>query len=60
MKNYQIDVVELHEVLKTYQVEAKNQKEAIKKAKNQDWYDATADEYTGRIEKIIIKKVNKN
>ena len=39
------------------QIEAKNKAEAKAKAKNNDWYDAEGDEYTGDIHKIIVKDI---
>ena len=49
MKTYEIEVIELHEVKKTYYIEAKTKAKAQIKAKNGEWDDASPDEYTGNI-----------
>tara|TARA_R100001463_G_scaffold14310_1_gene37698 strand:+ start:3424 stop:3606 length:183 start_codon:yes stop_codon:yes gene_type:complete len=56
MKEYKIKTVQYLVFEKTVYVEAKNKTEAKNKAKNNDWYDAEGDEYTGD---IICKKVDK-
>ena len=55
MKTYKIKVVELHEIKKTYFIDADNIKEAKSRAKANDWDNANGDEPTGNIERIIIK-----
>ena len=56
LKDYEIKTVQLVEVFKTMYVEADNVKEAKLKAKNHDWFDASADE-VGDIVRIKIKSV---
>ena len=57
MKEYTIKVTELHEVEKTYYIDAPTKVEAVRMAKNSDWHDASADEPTGTIRKVIIEDV---
>ena len=57
---YKIEVTELHQVKKVYFIDADNKKEAINRAKNNDWDDAYADEPTGIIEKVRIDKIKLN
>ena len=54
---YEIEVVELREVRKTYYIEAQNKSDARKRAKESDWDDASADDPTFDINKVIIKSV---
>ena len=51
---YKIKVEEHHIVEKTYYIVSPNKKEAIKRAKANDWDDATADDPTGNIAKIKV------
>tara|TARA_R100001594_G_C3859633_1_gene220582 strand:+ start:157 stop:432 length:276 start_codon:yes stop_codon:yes gene_type:complete len=54
LKTYKIKVEEHHIVEKTYYIVSPNKKEAIKRAKANDWDDATADDPTGNIAKIKV------
>ena len=57
MKMYKVYTVELHVVKKTVYVEAKNKTQARSKVKDHDWYDAEPDEYTGDVDRTIIKNI---
>ena len=54
MKSYTVEVIELHEVAKTYYIDAPNKTEAKKLARGSEWDDASADEDLGSINKVII------
>ena len=60
MKDYTIEVIELHEVKKTYYVSALNKKDAKNKAKVSDWDDANQDDFTGNINKVIVKTITQD
>ena len=57
MKNYEVNVVELHEIEKTYYIKAENKREARRLAKAGEWDDASGDMETGIINKRIVKSV---
>jgi len=56
-KIYKLEVEEYHLVNKTYYIRADNKKDARKKAKNQGWFDASADEHTGIVSNVIVKSI---
>lgn len=55
MRTYTFEVEEYHIVRKTYNIEAPTKRLATKMAKTGNWDDATPDEPTGEIAKIVIK-----
>ena len=59
MKTYTIEVTEYHEVKKTYYIDADTKSDAKKRAKNNDWDEASGDEPTGIISKIKINSIVK-
>lgn len=58
MKTFEFEVTELHEVKKVYYIETETKGEALRKAKNGDWDDASPDEFTGHIQsrKVVYKR----
>ena len=54
---YEIEVIELHEIKKTYFVTADNKKDARIMARENNWHDASGDEPTGIIRKTEIKSI---
>lgn len=59
MKTYKLDVEELHVVDKTYWIDAPSKVEAARRAHDADWDDATGDEPTGDISRVVIKRITK-
>ena len=53
-KIFNIEVIELHEVRKTYTIYADSKTEANKKAVQGDWDDSSPDRPTGNIAKVTI------
>jgi hypothetical protein len=58
-KTYVFEVVEYHIVNKTYYIDEINKKNALARAKAQDWDDASGDEATGNIKtgKVTFSRV---
>ena len=58
MKTYTIEVTEYHEVKKTYYIDADTKTGAKKRAKANDWDDASGDDASGIISKIKIDSID--
>jgi hypothetical protein len=59
-KSYAIEVIELHEVAKTYYIDASSKAEAKKLAKRSQWDDASGDDPLHSINKVIILSTEEN
>lgn len=57
---YRVEVIELHEVRKTYIISADNKKDARSMAKDGKWDDASGDEFTGTIRNVEVKAIYTN
>ena len=57
MKQYRIETEELHVFTKEVTIHAPNKKEAIRRAKANDWDDSSGEQPTGDIYRIKVIKI---